>query len=105
VSQEGNLASLVWRRQHPKRFDTKRSIEITRQQFDALSAEQKLAVSRRPLDAGEISSLIGVAVNLHERALEQQKERRWWVPILTSLLAFMGALIGGWAGENGWAFF
>jgi hypothetical protein len=102
VSQEGKLASLVWRRQNPKRFDAKRSIEVTREEFDALSPEEKLDISRRPLDASEITALIGIAVNLHERALEQQKERRWWVPIFTSALAFLGALIGTWAGDKGW---
>jgi hypothetical protein len=100
VSHEGKLASLVWRRQDPKRFDARRSTEITREEYDALTDEQKLNVSRRPLDASEITSLISIAVNLHERALEHQKERRWWVPIVTSGLAFLGALIGSSIGEQ-----
>jgi hypothetical protein len=94
VNKEAQTASLVWRRQNPKRYDPKRSIEITREEFEALSPEERAKTSRRPLDASEITSLISVAVNLHERALEQQKAGRWWVPIATSVLAFLGALIG-----------
>ena len=36
VNEEGKTASLVWRRQHPKRFDAKRFVEISREVFEAL---------------------------------------------------------------------
>ena len=102
VSDEGKRASLVWRRQHPKRFDVKRFVEISREEFDALPPEETKLISRRPLDASEITALITVAVNLHERALEHQKASRWWLPIATSLLAFLGAVLGTWLGAPEW---
>jgi hypothetical protein len=75
-----------------------------REAFDALSQQEKSGIGRRPLDASEITSLIAVAVNLHERALEQQKAGRWWVPIATSVFAFVGAIIGTLGGQ-GWVQF
>lgn len=91
-------ASLVWRRQLPKRYDPRRSIEIGRDEFDALSSEERTGITRRPLGSDEITALITVAVGLHERALEQQKDRRWWLPIAIAIVAFLGAVAGSWLG-------
>jgi hypothetical protein len=103
VNKQANTASLVWRRQNPKRFDPRRSVEITREEFDALTPQQQAETSRRPLSPSEITALINVAVNLHERALEHQKAARWWIPIVTSAMAFVGALFGTLlAGQSWW---
>ena len=64
VNDHEKTASLVWRRENPKRFDPQRSVEITRDEFDALSPDRKNEMGRRPLDASEITSLISVAINL-----------------------------------------
>lgn len=98
TNPEDRKASLVWRRQFPKRYDPKRSTEIGRDEFDLLSPEEKNKMTRRPLEAPELTALINVAVDLHERALEQQKDKRWWLPIATACLAFLGALLGTWLG-------
>ena len=55
-------------------------------------------ISRRPLEPGELTSLIAVAVNLHERALDQQQANRWWIPVATAVLAFVGGLAGSLIG-------
>jgi hypothetical protein len=96
INPKDKKASLVWRRQHPKRYDPKQAVEITREQYDALTADQRNGISRRPLEPSEITALIGVAVNLHERALEQKKAGMWWVPIFIGVLSFLGALLGAW---------
>lgn len=101
ISPTDQKASLVWRRQHPKRYDPKHSIEISREEFDALSTEERNGITRRPLEASEITALINVAVDLHERALDQKKASRWWIPILTATLAFAGGLAGGWISNSG----
>jgi hypothetical protein len=46
-------ASLVWRRQHPKRYDPRRAIEVTREEYDALEPARRDRLSRRPLEPSE----------------------------------------------------
>lgn len=84
-------ASLVARRQHPKNYnvDTRRQIETT--ELREMDESQKARISRSPLSQEEIASLIQTAVELHSRALDQAKDRRWWLPVLT---AFIGAASG-----------
>lgn len=90
-------ASLVWRRQFRKLFHTKQMVEISREQFDALTDVEKDRISRRPLSSDELGTLIETTVNLHQRALEQKVASRYWIPLATALLAFLGGLIGGWS--------
>ena len=101
INPADRKASLVWRRQHPKLYDPKRSIELSREEFDALSQKERDGITRRPLAPSEITALINVAVDLHERALDQKKASRWWIPILTAVLAFGGGLAGGWISNSG----
>lgn len=87
-------ASLVWRRQHPKLFHVDEERKLTKRELEALSSEQKQRVSRVALSAGDIQSLLKTAVDLHTRAVEQQRERRWWLPLVTAGAALFGALVG-----------
>ena len=87
-------ASLVWRRQFPKRFDVDEMKVLSNEEYDAFTDSQKLRVSRVPLAASDIKTLIDTAVNLHSRALEHQKDKRWWV----ALASAVGGLIGSIAG-------
>ena len=96
IGTDDKKASLVWRRQHPKLFDTRRHTEISPEEFLELEPEQKERISRRPLDVSEITALINVAISLNERALEQAKFRKWWVPIAIGVLAFIGSFVGAW---------
>ncbi len=84
-------ASLVARRQHPKNYDVDARKQIERNEFQTIDASQKARISRNPLSQEEIASLIQTAIELHSRALEQAKDRRWWLPVLT---AFIGAASG-----------
>ncbi len=99
ISEEDQKVSLVWRRQNPKRYHTKSLTEISRAEFDALDKDAKDRISRKPLEPSEISALINVAINLNERALEKNKAAKWWVPILSAVLGFIGALVGAYIGK------
>lgn len=85
-------ASLVWRRQFPKRYDVDAAKIITSEEFERMSPAQKLRVSRNPLSSADIKALVDTAVNLHSRALEHQKDKRWWIPLASLVGAFAGAV-------------
>jgi hypothetical protein len=88
-------ASLVWRRQYPKRFQVDKEKVLSKDEFELLSESEKQRVSRVPLTPGDIKTLIDTAINLHSRALEELKDRRWWVPLLASAVGgLIGAIIG-----------
>jgi len=95
VDQGGGKASLVWRRQLPKNFHVDQKEDIPLPEGEKRHADVE-RLSRRPLDPSEITALINIATNLHDRALEQRKASRWWIPIFTGLLALAGAALGGW---------
>jgi hypothetical protein len=93
-------ASLVWRRQFPKRFDVDAFEVITKQQYDQLTDSKRERISRIPLTAVDIKALVDTAVNLHARAPERQRESRWWVPVLVAAVGFAGSLIGAFIGAS-----
>jgi len=84
-------ASLVWRRQHQKRFDVDTESKITKEDFLARSDVSKARVSRSRLTSEELKTLIDAAIKLHSAAFEQKKYRSWWV---TPAMSFAGAIIG-----------
>lgn len=87
-------ASLVWRRQFPKRFDVDEMRVISNDEYEVLTDVQKLRISRVPLAASDIKTLIDTAVNLHSRALEEQKDRRWWVALASAGGGLVGSITG-----------
>jgi hypothetical protein len=88
-------ASLVWRRQYPKRFHVDLEKRLSVEEFKALSDDQKDRVSRDPLTPGDIKALVDTAINLHSRALESEHERRWWIPLASSAIGgLIGAVLG-----------
>jgi hypothetical protein len=91
VGGDGIHFSLVWRRQFPRIYDIELGAEIGADKLGGISRDK---LGRRPLSPSEITALIGVAIDLHERALAQEKASKWWIPVATSFLAFVGALIG-----------
>lgn len=91
LDQSREKASLVWRRQHPKQFNVDTTTLITKQDFLALSSEEKERVSRTPLGESEIALLVNTAVELHSRALERKRDRRWWT---AGAFGIIGVVVG-----------
>lgn len=88
-------ASLVLRRQHPKRFDVDLRKEISRDKF--YSHEDQSRVSRLPLSAGELSQLIDTAIQMHAHALEKKRDRN---ALLLAVVSAVSALVGGLLGAS-----
>lgn len=88
-------ASLVWRRQFPKRYNVDSGKIISSEELANLSEYELLRISRIPLSSTDIKALIDTAVNMHSRALEYQKDKRWWVALLGVFGGAIGAIIGG----------
>lgn len=42
----------------------------------------------------ELTSLIKLAVELHTRALDEEKTAKWWVPVASGVLSLVGAIAG-----------
>lgn len=88
-------ASLVWRRQYPKRFHVDLQKRQTVEAFQALSEDQKGRVSRDPLTPDDIKTLVDTAISLHSRALESEHARKWWIPLASSAVGgLLGAILG-----------
>ncbi|NML60709.1 N-carbamoyl-L-amino acid amidohydrolase [Massilia sp. RP-1-19] len=87
-------ASLVWRRQFPKRYDVDEERVLTAAEYRILPLEQQARVSRVPLSPSDIKALVDTAVNLHSRALEHRKDKRWWVALAGAAGGLLGSVIG-----------
>jgi len=97
LTSDRRKVSLVWRRQFPRNFNVdEEPEEFPDHEIDGLTESR---ISRRPLRPSEVTELIGVAIRLHDRALEQQKAGVWWIPLATAALSFMGALVGTHVGR------
>lgn len=88
-------ASLVWRRSKKKLYDLDKEKQISREEYDALSLEEKKKISRTPLNPQEIESLINIAVQLHSQAIEHRQEKRYFKSLISNFLpALLGVIIG-----------
>lgn len=95
LDSERKRASLIWRRQHPKLFHVDQERKLSKDEFEQLEQAEKSRVSRIALGAGEIQALMQAAIDLHSRAIEHQRERRWWLPLIASAIGgLLGALVG-----------
>jgi hypothetical protein len=86
------LASLVWRRQFPKRYHVDR--QHSKEEWSQLPENERERISRTPLAPPDIKTLIDAAINLHSRAVELRRESRWWVPLAGAVGGLVGAVIG-----------
>jgi len=91
-------ASLVWRRQYPKLYNVDTLKGISKEQFKQLDNVGMERISRVPLAASDIKTLIDTAINLHSRAIEARNHEYWWKPLaFQAAAALIGALIGSWS--------
>lgn len=94
LDSTGNKASLAWRRSYRRRYSVDLQRELTLDEYGNLSTTQYSRISRLPLTGNDIAILISAAIELHTRAIEQNKEHRWLSSPLFSLLGVaLGALL------------
>jgi len=95
LNNDQQRVSLVWRRSYQRNFHVDREEILTRQQCEELPAkERNERLSRAPLTNSDTATLISTAINLHTRAIENEKEKRWLLPSLVTILAVcLGALL------------
>lgn len=88
--------SLAWRRSKQRRFHVDLNKEVTLKEINNLpETEAKERISRSPLNSSEIQSLISTAIDLHGRAFENKKDRRWWIALfVSSVSGLVGVLLG-----------
>ncbi len=95
IDTTGQKASLVWRRSHPKLYDVDQEKKIPRDEYISLDTTAKKRITRTPLDPKDIEALISTAIQLHSRAIEHKKEKRWWVPsVISASSALLGVILG-----------
>ena len=85
----------MWRRQFVKRYDVDQERVLTADEAtEILWGPRSNRLSRNPLTASDIKTLIDTAVNLHNRALEHEKDKRWWIPVFSAVGALIGSFLG-----------
>jgi hypothetical protein len=70
-------ASLRWRRAYDKTLDPKTGEEL-----------------RKPLEADQVEALMKIAAELHSRAIAQEQQKRWWIPLFAAIASFVGGILG-----------
>jgi hypothetical protein len=106
TSSEGKERySLISRRALPL-VHREHKTKILNRDYKQLSSLEKKDYGRPQLSDGAIETLMAIAVNMHARAVEEKRDRRWWIPpILSGTGALAGALIAALIGFVGLAIF
>jgi len=87
LNNDKQKASLVWRRSHQRNYHVDEEKILEKSKIDKLPGDEKSErISRAPLNNSDIATLISTAIDLHTRAIESEKEKRWLVPSLVSIL-------------------
>lgn len=94
IGTDGGTASLIIRRQHPKLTNVDTGTAISIDEYQCLDHKRKKRISRAALSPNEIATLINTAIQIHARALERERDARWWLPIFTAGAGFVGAILG-----------
>ena len=87
-----------------KSIDPDTGQEYTFAEIKEMSQELRGRLKSEPLSTEQIGMLIGAAINLHDRAVQEETARRWWQPLVASLaaaiLGIAGTLGGVWLADN-----
>lgn len=82
--------ALIWRRALPQLYFRLESRMVTHAELAKMPEKHRAFVSRPPVPEQQIETLIDLAIDLHEKAVQQHTDWRWWVPTAAS---FAGALL------------
>lgn len=91
-ASDGDKFSLVWRRQFRRNYRIDDEPEIVPDY--EIDGSTDTRISRRPLSPNEVTELIGVAIRLHDRALEQSKAAVWWLPLVVAGMSLVSVVVG-----------
>jgi hypothetical protein len=95
-------ATLRWRYTYDKTYNAPKHRDLSAEEINQLTPDEKENLTHKPLTADQIETLIKTAIELHSRAIAYQEEMRWWKPVwISGLLAVLGALIGALATFGG----
>jgi hypothetical protein len=89
----GKKAALRWR-YALKTWDAKTDKTHLLEQIPTLAPEIRDRLTSKPLMGDQIQTLLNTAIALNTDALQKQTASKWWIPLLASVLAFAGAILG-----------
>jgi hypothetical protein len=88
-------ASLRWRHADDRDYHLLNQRKLYGEEITNLSEDQRKELVRKKLSPEQIKALMVTAVEFHSRAIAQQEERRWWIPLIAG---FIGSVFGGGIG-------
>ncbi len=91
TTDNNDKIALVWRRSFTRDYDTETKATVDTEEREKLEAEEKEPggcprLSRKPLNQNQIEHLCNLAINLHEREIHHQQEKRWWIAALVAVI-------------------
>ena len=92
--------SLRWRWALDQNYDPNEKRSLSQDEINRLSPQEKSELTRAPLETSQIETLIDAAISLHTRAIEHERQKQWWVPVvIPALTALIGTGVGAWIGK------
>ena len=86
---------LRWRWSMLKNYSPSEDKVYTLAEIEKLKEPEKSRLTKAPMESAQLEALINSAIQLHTRAIEQAKEKRWWVPVvIPAITALTGACLG-----------
>jgi hypothetical protein len=96
-------ASLRWRWALDEDYDPDEGRSLSLDEIRRLTEQQRRKLTRAPLESSQIETLIDTAISLHTRAIEYERQKQWWVPVvIPAITALIGAglgFVGAWLGK------
>ena len=92
--------SLVWRRSFTRDYDTVNKCILAGPELLELKQTEKEPgavgrVSRKPLEREQIELLCHLAIDLHEREIQRNQEKRWWIAGVIGMTTALIAIVFG----------
>ncbi|NJS12050.1 MAG: hypothetical protein HC789_17565 [Microcoleus sp. CSU_2_2] len=84
-------------------YDPDEGRSLSQDEINRLTDQQRRKLTRAPLESSQIETLIDAAISLHTRAIEYERQKQWWVPVvIPAVTALIGAglgFVGAWLGK------
>ena len=96
-SEGGTYYFLRLRRSYERTVDPDDLRELSNQEIKQLKDSGKYVATklcRKSLAPSQVEALMKTAIELQVRAAALQDRSRWWIPVASAVLAFVGATLG-----------